>query len=95
MGQSLDRLIIVQLIIHLSRLPKSKISATGSRKILQKRCGKVTGSCRKTPKFPGTQKQYSDLKLSGFFPGDSCQLPVRSDRNRPQIIGKSLKKFLA
>jgi hypothetical protein len=29
--------------------------------------------------------------LAGFFPVDSCQLPVLSDRNRPEIIGKIRK----
>jgi hypothetical protein len=49
------------------------------------RCGKVTGSCRKTPEIAGTWKQYSDRKLSGFFPVGFCQIPVLSGRNRPGI----------
>jgi hypothetical protein len=69
------------------------IPATGSRKILQERCGKVTGSFRKTPEIAETWKQYSDRKLSGFFPVDSCQLPVLSGRNQPEIIGKNPKIF--
>jgi hypothetical protein len=69
------------------------IPATGSRVILQERRGKVTGSSRKTPEIAGTWKQYSDRKLSGFFPLDSCQLPVLSDRNGPEIIGKNPKIF--
>jgi hypothetical protein len=40
---------------------------------------------------PWNWKQCSDRKLSGFFPVDSCQLPVRFDRNRPEIIGKVRK----
>jgi hypothetical protein len=73
--------------------PRSMISATGSRGILQERCEKVTGSFRKTPEIAGTWKQYSDRKLSGLFPVDSCQLPVLSWRNRPEIIGKNPKIF--
>src|SRR5689334_9077841 len=33
--------------------PKSKITATGSRMILQERSRKVTGSCRKAPEIAG------------------------------------------
>ena len=55
-----------------------------SHRILQERCEKVTGSCRKTPEIDGTWKQYFGRKLSRFFPMDSCQLPVLSDRNRPE-----------
>jgi hypothetical protein len=69
------------------------ITATGSRGIVQKRCGKITRACRKTPEIAGTWKQYSDWKLFGFFPMDSCQLPVLSDRNQPEIIGKNPKIF--
>ena len=54
----------------------------------------VTRSCRKTPGIAGTWKQYSDRKLTGFFPLNSCQLPVFSDRNRPEIIGKNPKNCL-
>jgi hypothetical protein len=43
--------------------------------------------------IPWNWKQYSDRNLSGFFPVDSCPLSVRSDRNRPEIIGKSPKNF--
>ncbi len=63
------------------------------RRILQEICGKVTGSCRKTPEIAGTWKQYSDRKLSEFFPVDSCQIPVLSGRNRPEIIRKNPKIF--
>jgi hypothetical protein len=38
-------------------------------------------------------KPYFDQKFSGFFPVDSCQLPVVSGRNRLKIIGKNPKKF--
>jgi hypothetical protein len=69
------------------------IPDTGSHGILQERCGKVTRSCRKTPKIAGIWKQYSDRKLPGFFPVDSCQLLVLSGRNRLEIIGKNPKIF--
>jgi hypothetical protein len=69
------------------------IPATGFRGILQERCGKVTGSSRKTQDIAGTWKQYCDRKLPGFFPVDSCQLPVLSGKNRPEIIGKNPKIF--
>jgi hypothetical protein len=55
------------------------IPATRSRGILQE--------------IAGTWKQYSDRKLSGFFPVDSCQFPVLSGRNRSEIIGKNPKIF--
>jgi hypothetical protein len=42
---------------------------------------------------PWNWKQYSGWKLSPIFPLDSCQLRVRDDRNRPDIIGKSLNNF--
>ncbi len=45
-------------------------------------------SCRKTPETAGAWKQYFERKLSEFFPVDSCQLPVLSGRNQPEIIGK-------
>ncbi len=49
----------------------------------------VDDSGHRTPQeIAGTWKQYSNRKLSGFFPMNSCQLPVLSDRNRPEIIGK-------
>ncbi len=73
----------------IETLLRSMIPATGSRKILQKRFGKVTGSCKKTPEVAGTWKQYSGRKLSGFFPVDSCQLPVLSGRNQPKISEKN------
>jgi hypothetical protein len=34
-------------------------------------------------------KQYSDQKFVGFFPVDSSQFPVLSDRNRAEIIEQS------
>jgi hypothetical protein len=58
------------------------IPTTGSRRILQERCEKGTGSSRKTPEITGTWKQYSHRKMTRFFPVDSCQLPV------PEIVGK-------
>jgi hypothetical protein len=61
--------------------------------ILQERCGKVIGSCRKTPEIAGTWNQYSGQKLSRFFPVDSYQIPVLSDRNRAESIGKNPKSF--
>jgi hypothetical protein len=49
------------------RRPGSIVPATGSRRIFQERCGKVTGSCRKTREIPGTWKQYSGREFPGFF----------------------------
>jgi hypothetical protein len=49
----------------------------------------VTGSCRKKPEFPGTGSSIPVRNCLDFFPVDSCQLPVRFDRNRLEIIGKS------
>jgi hypothetical protein len=43
----------------INKLTLSMIPATRSRGILQERCGKVTGSCRKTPEIAGKWKQYS------------------------------------
>ncbi|CAF4115279.1 unnamed protein product [Rotaria socialis] len=61
--------------------PMSNIPTTGSRRILQKICGKVAISCRKTWKITGTWKQYSGQKYGRTFPVDSCQAPVLSARN--------------
>ncbi len=58
------------------------------RRILPMSMIPATGSCRKTPEIAGTWKQYSDRKLSRFFPLDPFQLPVLSDRSWPEIIGK-------
>ncbi len=47
--------------------PKSKVPASGSRKILQEKCGKVTGSCRKTPEIPGTGSSVPAENCPDFF----------------------------
>jgi hypothetical protein len=52
---------------HIFQLPKSKIPVTGSRKILQKRRGKVTGFCREAPKFPGTGSSIPVGNCPNFF----------------------------
>ncbi len=57
---------------HFFLLPRSMIPGTGSHGILQERCGKVTGSCRKTLEIAGKWQQYSDRKSSGFFLVNSC-----------------------
>ncbi len=44
------------------------IPATGSRGILQERCGKVTGSCKKTPEIAGTLKQYPGRNTASTKP---------------------------
>ncbi len=74
-----------------------QVEGSGHRswRILQERCGKVTVSCRKTLEIAETWKQYSGRKLSEFFPVDSCQLPVVSFRNWPEIIGKKSGTFPA
>ncbi len=82
-----------QIFKPVSKLPRSMILATGSRRILQERCGKITVSYRKAPKIAGTWKQYSGRKIFGFFPVDSYQLLVLSGRNRPEIIEKNPKNF--
>ncbi len=69
------------------------IPATESRRILQKICGKVTVSDRKTSEISGKWKQYSSRNFLRFFSVDSCQLPVLSGSNRSEIIGKNPKKF--
>jgi hypothetical protein len=53
----------------------------------------VNVSCRKAPEIAGTWKQYSGQTFFGFFQVDSYELPVLSDRNRPEIIGKNPKNF--
>jgi len=60
------------------------IPATRSRSILQERCGKVTGSRRKTPEIAGTWEQYSDPELSGSLPVDFSQRTVLPGKNRPK-----------
>jgi len=69
-----------------------KILATISCGILQERCGKVTVSRRKAPEIPRKWKQYSGRKFFGFFPVNSCQLPVLADRKRSEIIRKKSEK---
>ncbi len=73
--------------VFISLLPRSTIPATGSRGILQGRCGKVTGSCRKTPEVAETWKQYSARKLSGGFLSTSCafrQDPAGNHRTKSE-----------
>jgi hypothetical protein len=65
------------------------IPATVSRGILQERCGKVTGSCRKAPEIAGKWKQYSCRKIFGFFSGGF--LPT-SCAFGPEPVGKHWKK---
>jgi hypothetical protein len=65
-------------IKFLSYLPRLMILATGSR--------------RKALEIAETWKQYSGRKFFGFFPVDSYQLPVLSDRNRPETI-KTINRF--
>jgi hypothetical protein len=65
------------------------IPATGSLVILQERCGKVTGSCRKTPEIAGTWKQYSGRKFSGGFLSISCafrQEPTGNHRKKSETF---------
>jgi hypothetical protein len=52
---------------HIVQLHKSKIPVTESRKILQKRCGRVTVSCRKTLEIPGTGSSIPVEKFPDFF----------------------------
>jgi hypothetical protein len=52
----------------------------------------ATGSRRKALEIAETWKQYSGRKFFGFFPVDSYQLPVLSDRNRPETI-KTINRF--
>ncbi len=54
---------------------------------------RATGSCRKTPQIAGIWKQYFSRKLSGFFPVNSCELPVLFASHRPEIIGRSRENF--
>ncbi len=71
------------------QLPRSIIPATGSRRILQERCWKVTGSCRRTREISGTWKQYSRPEFSGFFPMISWRILSESTeicRNPPEKI---------
>ena len=61
------------------------------RRILQERCWKVTGSCRKTREKTGTWKQYSRPEFSGFFPMISGRILPESTgscRNPPKKIRK-------
>jgi hypothetical protein len=48
-------------------LPRSKITATGSRRILQERSGNVAGSCRKAPEIAGSGSSISTGNLLDFF----------------------------
>ena len=73
--------------------PRSNIPATGSHMILQERCGKVTGSHRKAPEIAGSGSSIPTGNLLDFFPVDSDQFPVLSNRNRSEIIRKNPKIF--
>jgi len=45
----------------------SKITATGSHRILQERSGKVTGSCRKATEIAGSGSSIPTGNFSDFF----------------------------
>ena len=73
--------------------PRSKILVTGSRRNLQERDGKNPGSGRNIAEVTGTWKQYSDRKISGFFPAHSDHFPALSARNLLEITGKKIPKI--
>jgi len=73
-------------------MPRTKIPATISCGILQERCGKVTVSRGKPQEIPRKWKQYSGQKFFGFFPVNSCQLPVLSGGKRSEITRKKSEK---
>ena len=53
--------------IWKGRIPKSKIPATGSRRILQEWSGKITGSCRKAPEIAGSGSSIPTGNFLNFF----------------------------
>jgi hypothetical protein len=60
----------------------------------------ATGSCRKDAgkSSDSAGKQWKSLEHgssipNGHCPVDSCQLPLLSGRNRPEIIGKNTENF--
>ena len=67
-----------------------KIPVTRSRRNLQERDGKNSGSCRNTPEVIETWKQYSGRKTSGFFPVTSDQFLAGNHR---KVIGMHRKKY--
>ncbi len=69
------------------------ITATGSRRILQERRGKVTGSCRKALEITGSGTSIPTGTNRIFFPVDSGQFPMLFGKNRSEIIEKNLKIF--
>jgi hypothetical protein len=78
-----------------TRFVDTQVEDSG-RWILQYPAGKMQERHRTVQENTGNPwnwKQYSGRKLSEFFPVDSCQLPVRSERNRSEIIGKISKNF--
>ena len=71
--------------------PRTMVPASGSRRILQERCWKLTGSCRKTPEMAGRWKQYSGRKLPGFFrwiPAKFLCFPAGTHRKSSEKIRK-------
>jgi hypothetical protein len=52
----------------------------------------VEDSGHRIPQDPAGKHRNSP-EIVRIFPVNSCQLPVRSNGNRPEIIGKSPKNF--
>ena len=71
------------MCLFLMVIPRTMIPAPGSRRILQERCWKLTGSCRKTPKMAGKWKQYSGRKLP-----NSCAFRQEATGNHWKKSGK-------
>ncbi len=69
----------------------SKITATGSRRILQERSGKVTGSCRKAREIAGSGSGIPTGNLLGFFrwiPANFLCFPAGTSRKSSEKIRK-------
>ncbi len=69
----------------------SKITATGSRRILQERSGKVTGSCRKAPEIAGSGSSIPTGNFLDFFrwiPVNFMCFPAGTGRKSSEKIRK-------
>ncbi len=77
-------------IIYLIK-PRSKITATGSRMILQERSGNVAGSCRKALEIAGSGSSIPTGNLLDFFrwiPVNFLCFPAGTGRKSSEKIRK-------
>ncbi len=80
-----------RLNFDLKEQPRSKITATGSRRILQERSGNVAGSCTKAPEIAGSGSSIPTGNLLDFFrwiPVNFLCFPAGTGRKSSEKIRK-------